>query len=177
MSEKVLPAVDFDASPEAVETELKIFIGVAGASSAFTYTKPTSATIANSVEAARLAATTAGFKEFGALKEDIKFERKEGKNKTNYKSSKANEGTFNLVNCTVDNYKAADALDGERIDIIVLDEANATAKIFANMKVAVTETDAHTKSNEIGFKTTNDTCSPDARVYYDLRLGTSTKVV
>lgn len=177
MAEKTLPTVEFDASPEQVETDIKLFIGVAGASAAFDYEKPVTPTISNSVEACRTAMTTAGFKEFGALEEAIKSERKEGKTKTNYKSSKANELTFNLVNCTVVNIKAADALDGERIDVMQLDEANATLKIWKNMKVAVTETDENTKSNKISFKLTNDTCSPTSRVFTNLLTGTSTDTV
>jgi len=178
MAEKVLPAIDFDESVESKELDLKVFVGTNGSSAVFAYNKPSGIpTMGQCIDAARTAIETAGGKEFGALAEAFKFDRKKGSNATNYKTPKATEADLKLRNCTIKNYKAADEMDGQRFDWYVLDESNATLTIHSGLKTETSESADNTKDAEIGFKLTSNTASTNSRIVINLLTGETTKPV
>lgn len=171
MSEKTLPAFDFDESPEAEESEIKIFVGVEHSGENFVYGNPVIQDLTAILAIARAQITLAGFKEFGALKDAINAERKQSARKSNYKSAVDSELVFTLVNCTPTNYKMADKLDGLTLDIIELDEANYILKVWSCLTVSRSEKDDNGKANEISFKLTGTSFEPKARVVHNLLTG------
>lgn len=163
-----IPSFEFSAEPEILESDIKLFIAPAGTGSSLGGLSGMGQPISRAVEQARQKIISAGFSEFGALKENIKIERKAGATKTNYKTSKATEANITLINCTTVNYDSAEESEGKRLDLVELDEANGMVKLFKNMEINVTETDENKKHPEIGFKLKNDSFSPTSRVIFNL---------
>ena len=171
------PVFEFSASPDIQKADIKVYIGEAGAGSLIHYKYPTFdpelfpdriPTFQECLDTAKERLGVVEFQEFGALKDALKFEKKEGSTKTNYGTSKATEANVVFLNCTKRNYDRADLLDGKRIDVVELDEANGTMKIYENLEVSIGEKDENKQHPEINMSFVNDTFSSTIRDFVNL---------
>lgn len=152
-----LPVFGFDESPEDNDSRLILFMNTAGKVSTINYkVRPA---LQDAIDDNKAYLVTLGFKEFGALKDDLLIQVAKGGQKTNYGNSKKRECNFTLVstkNSTGSNVNATIDADGLFADQVVIDVINGFIYELRNMQIESGVKIQGSKTPEMSFKCSGD---------------------
>jgi len=152
-----LPVFGFDETPKDDDSQLILFMQTAGKVSTINYkVRPT---LQAAIDDNKAYLVTLGFKEFGALKDNLLIQVAKGSKNTNYGKSKKRECNFTLVstkNGTGSNVNATIDADGLFADQIVIDVVNGYIYELRNMEIESGVKIEGSKTIEMPYKCSGD---------------------